>query len=56
MFAFTPKEEAVFPDCPTAKNGYAYLNGKAGIGVDFDERNHDFRKRISQRHWKSPKT
>ena len=38
MFAFTPEEEAVFPDCPTVKNGYAYLNGKAGIGVDFDER------------------
>ena len=28
----------VFPGCPELRNGYVYLNGKPGIGVDFDEK------------------
>jgi mannonate dehydratase len=34
---FTPEEEAVFPGCPQARDGYAYLNETPGIGVGFDE-------------------
>ncbi len=34
---FNEAEEEVFPGCPQIRNGYAYLNDKPGIGVDFDE-------------------
>lgn len=34
---FNEAEEEVFPGCPEVRNGYAYLNDKPGIGVDFDE-------------------
>lgn len=34
---FNEVEEEVFPGCPQIRNGYAYLNDKPGIGVDFDE-------------------
>lgn len=34
---FNEAEEEVFPGCPQIRNGYAYLNDKLGIGVDFDE-------------------
>ncbi|HHV09229.1 MAG TPA: starvation-sensing protein RspA [Clostridiales bacterium] len=34
---FNEGEEEVFPGCPAVDRGYAYLNGKPGIGVDFDE-------------------
>ncbi|HVI43175.1 MAG TPA: bifunctional D-altronate/D-mannonate dehydratase, partial [Anaerovoracaceae bacterium] len=35
---FSEAEKAVFPGCPEVRNGYAYLNEKPGIGVDFDEK------------------
>lgn len=35
---FCEEEKAVFPGCPTVRNGYAYLNQNPGIGVDFDEK------------------
>ncbi len=35
---FNEAEEEVFPGCPTVRGGYAYLNDKPGIGVDFDEK------------------
>jgi len=35
---FNEEEKEVFPGCPEIKNGYAYLNDKPGIGVDFDEK------------------
>ena len=35
---FSEEEQAVFPGCPVIKNGYAYVNDKPGIGVDFDEK------------------
>lgn len=35
---FNEAEEEVFPGCPQVRNGYAYLNDKPGIGVDFDEK------------------
>lgn len=35
---FSEEEQAVFPGCPVVKNGYAYVNDKPGIGVDFDEK------------------
>lgn len=35
---FTDEEEAVFPGCPVIKDGYAYVNDKPGLGVDFDEK------------------
>ncbi|OYP21356.1 mannonate dehydratase [Lachnotalea glycerini] len=35
---FNEEEEEVFPGCPIVKDGYAYLNDKPGIGVDFDEK------------------
>lgn len=34
---FNEAEEEVFPGCPQIRNGYAYLNDKPGIGVDFNE-------------------
>lgn len=34
---FNEAEEEVFPGCPEVRNGYAYLNKKPGIGIDFDE-------------------
>lgn len=34
---FDEAEREVFIGCPTVKNGYAYINETAGIGVDFDE-------------------
>ncbi len=34
---FNEEEKEVFPGCPEIKEGYAYLNGKPGIGVDFNE-------------------
>lgn len=34
---FNEAEEEVFPGCPQIRDGYAYLNDKPGIGVDFDE-------------------
>lgn len=35
---FNEAEEEVFPGCPKVEDGYAYLNDKPGIGVDFDEK------------------
>ena len=35
---FTKEEEAVFPGCPTVKDGYAYVSGQPGVGVGFDEK------------------
>lgn len=35
---FNDAEEAVFPGCPSVKNGYAYVNDRPGIGVDFNEK------------------
>lgn len=35
---FNEAEREAFPGCPTVKNGYAYLNEKPGIGVDFNEK------------------
>ena len=35
---FSEEEQAVFPNCPVVKNGYAYVSDKNGIGVDFDEK------------------
>lgn len=34
---FNEAEKVIFPGCPEIKNGYAYLNEKPGIGVDFNE-------------------
>ena len=34
---FNEAEEEVFPGCPVVKDGYAYLNDRPGLGVDFDE-------------------
>ena len=27
----------VFPGCPELRDGYVYLNGKPGLGIDIDE-------------------
>lgn len=35
---FNEAEEAVFPGCPTVKDGYAYVSDQPGIGVGFDEK------------------
>lgn len=35
---FNEAEEAVFPGCPTVKDGYAYVSDRPGIGVGFDEK------------------
>lgn len=35
---FTKEEEAVFPGCPTVKDGYAYVSGQPGVGVGLDEK------------------
>jgi mannonate dehydratase len=35
---FNEAEEEVFPGCPTVKHGYAYVNSRPGIGVEFDEK------------------
>lgn len=32
---FSEEEQAVFPNCPVVKNGYAYVSDKNGIGVGF---------------------
>ena len=37
IFEFTPEEREIFPHSPIVKNGYAYLNDRPGIGVEFDE-------------------
>ena len=34
---FNEAEQEVFPGCPHVINGYAYINNKPGIGVDFNE-------------------
>lgn len=35
---FNEAEEAVFPGCPTVREGYAYVSSRPGIGVGFDEK------------------
>jgi mannonate dehydratase len=37
-YAFSEKEQTVFPGCPTYKNGYLYVNEAPGIGVDINEK------------------
>ncbi len=34
---FSEEERKVFPGCPTAKNGYIYVNDRPGWGIDLDE-------------------
>lgn len=38
FMGFNEAEEEVFPGCPQVRDGYAYLNGKPGLGIDFDEK------------------
>ncbi|MCL4153898.1 UNVERIFIED_CONTAM: hypothetical protein GTU68_055654 [Idotea baltica] len=35
---FSEEEQAVFPGCPTMKNGYMHVNEAPGYGVDIDEK------------------
>jgi mannonate dehydratase len=37
-YAFSEKEQAVFPGCPTYKDGYLYVNEAPGLGVDINEK------------------
>ena len=37
-YHFGEKEQAVFPGCPTSKDGYAYVNEVPGLGVDINEK------------------
>lgn len=37
-YSFSEKEQAVFPGCPTFKDGYAYVNEAPGLGVDINEK------------------
>ena len=37
-YAFSEKEQAVFPGCPTYKDGYLYVNEAPGLGVDVNEK------------------
>jgi len=37
-YFFRDTEKAVFPGCPTNKNGYMYINEAPGLGVDIDEK------------------
>jgi len=37
-YNFSEKERAVFPGCPTCKNGMMYVNEVPGLGVDVDEK------------------
>ena len=34
----TEQEEELFPGCPQLKGNSVYLNGKPGLGIDFDEK------------------
>jgi len=37
-YSFSNNEKAVFPGCPTCKNGYMYVNEAPGLGIDIDEK------------------
>jgi len=37
-YNFSDTSRAVFPGCPTSKNGYMYINEAPGLGVDIDEK------------------
>jgi mannonate dehydratase len=37
-YQFSEKEQAVFPGCPTYKDGYLYVNEAPGLGVDINEK------------------
>lgn len=37
-YGFSDTIREVFPGAPELKNGYAYLNGKPGLGIDIDEK------------------
>ena len=37
-YNFSNNEKAVFPGCPTCKNGYMYVNEAPGLGIDVDEK------------------
>jgi mannonate dehydratase len=37
-YHFGEQEQAVFPGCPTSKDGYAYVNEVPGLGVDINEK------------------
>jgi len=37
-YFFSDKEKAVFPGCPTVKDGYLYINEAPGLGVDINEK------------------
>jgi mannonate dehydratase len=37
-YNFSEKEQAVFPGCPTFKDGYIYVNEAPGLGVDINEK------------------
>lgn len=47
---FTEEEEAVFPGCPTVKNGYAYVSDRPGLGVEFDEKEGEKYPQVSMDH------
>jgi len=34
---FSERMKEVFPGCPEIRNGYAYLNGRPGLGIDVNE-------------------
>lgn len=36
MVHFSDEMQAIFPGCPTVKNGYLYVNESPGLGVDID--------------------
>lgn len=36
-YPFTDAEREVFPGCPEVRDGYAYVSGKPGLGIDVDE-------------------